>query len=225
MDTQEDTQKRQPIFNAISPIIFCVIGLIAITSIIGFWFTWFQDYLQFIPSDFSLEQSYRLISYGFVHSDYMHLGFNALWLLIFASPIVQFFGGRSFLIIFACGLIVGSAIFLTATNPVIVIGASAGVSACIGAALRFMLRPAFDFYNRPLLYKLTDGRFLFPSVAFCLIDIGQAFFMSTIGHNIAWQSHLIGFVVGAFLMEFNFINHHALKRNKLTQSEETYLGD
>ena len=63
-------------------------------------------------------------------------------------------------------------------------------------------------------------------VLFCVIDIGQALFMNhMMGHAIAWQSHLIGFITGALLMEFPFINNYALRRNKATTSEETYLGD
>jgi membrane associated rhomboid family serine protease len=223
------TVKRQPIFNKISQIILIMIGIISFISLLGiifpFMFSVFQYYMALTPSELSLSNSYRLISYGFLHHDYGHLGMNMVWLLIFASPIERFFGIKSVLIIFTAGLIVGGLIFLTYDNNAIVIGASSGVSACAGAALRFMLKPASDFYGRPLLYKLTDGRFLLPSVLFFIVDIIQAFAMSHIGANIAWQSHIIGYIVGAILMEFRFINHNAIKRSALTSTEETYLGD
>jgi membrane associated rhomboid family serine protease len=150
---------------------------------------------------------------------------NMLWLLIFASPIQRFFGTLSFFIIFIAGIITGGLIFLTYDNHGVVMGASSGVSACAGASLRFMLRPALDFYGRPQIYKLTDGRFLMPSILFFCVDIIHAFFMTNVGQHIAWQSHIIGFITGALLLELSFINKGALKRPKLTSSEETYLGD
>jgi membrane associated rhomboid family serine protease len=222
-------QKRQPIFNAVSPIILLLIIIISFVSLSGLLFPFMSHILMvygaLIPSDFSFSQSYRLISYGFLHHDYAHLGMNMLWLLIFASPIQRFFGTTSVVIIFTIGLIAGGLIFLTYHNQSIVIGASAGVSACAGAALRFMLKPASDFYGRPQIYKLTDGRFLLPSMLFFITDIGNALFMSYTGQNIAWQSHIVGYIIGAVLMEFQYINHGAMKRPKLTPSEETYLGN
>lgn len=222
-------KKQQPIFNAVSPIILLFISMICFISLSGLFFPFifkvFKFYGALIPSNFTISQSYRLITYGFLHIDYAHLGMNMLWLLIFASPIQRFFGTQSVLIIFTTGLIAGGVIFLTYDNQAIIMGASAGVSACGGAALRFMLKPASDFNGNPQLYKLTDGRFLLPSVVFFITDIGNALFMSHAGHTIAWQSHIIGYAVGAILMEFRFINHGAIHRNKLTSSEETYLGD
>jgi membrane associated rhomboid family serine protease len=82
-----------------------------------------------------------------------------------------------------------------------------------------------DFYGRPQIYKLTDGRFLLPSVMFFLADIINAFLMTNAGHHIAWQSHIVGYIIGALLMEFKFINHGAIKRSKLMPIEEPYLGD
>jgi membrane associated rhomboid family serine protease len=222
-------QKQQPIFNAVSPIILLLISMICFVSLSGLFFPFMFKVLKFygalIPSEFTISESYRLITYGFLHVDYAHLGMNMLWLLIFASPIQRFFGTQSVFIIFTMGVIAGGLIFLTYDNQAIIMGASAGVSACGGAALRFMLKPASDFYGNPQIYKLTDGRFLLPSVLFFITDIGNALFMSHAGHTIAWQSHIIGYIVGAILMEFRFINHGAIHRNKLTSSEETYLGD
>ena len=221
---------RQSIFQPVSPIILMIIAFIIFISVMGiafpFMFKVFKFYGALYPDSFVLSESYRLVTYGFLHKDYAHLGMNMLWLLIFASPIQRFFGTRSFLIIFISGLIVGGGIFFTYDNhQSVILGASAGVSACAGASLRFMLKPAMDFYGRPQIYKLTDGRFLLPSILFFITDIINAFFMSHAGQNIAWQSHIIGYITGAFLMELNAINHRAIKRNKLTPSEEKYFGD
>lgn len=222
-------QEQEPIFNAFSLIIFGVIACISLVSIASFlipqFFLFVYEYCVLRPQELSLTNSYTLISYGFLHSDFNHLGMNMLWLLIFGTPIVRFFGTRSFMIIFLMGLITGGAVFLTYPNNSEVIGASAGVSACAGAALRFMLKPAFDFNNRPQLYKLSDGRFLLPSVIFFVIDIISALFMNSNDQSIAWQSHIIGYMTGAILMEFYGINHGALKRNKLTPTESEYMGD
>jgi|GEM_PF-6189961 len=220
-----DSNTRQPILKKISPFIIFIVAMISLVSIVGIVLEpVIIDYLLFSSGITSYAQAYRLVTYGFIHADFMHLGFNMVWLLIFGSPIVQYYGKYSFLYIFIFGIIAGAIIFLPADNYSL-IGASAGVSACIGASLRFILKPAFDFNNNPLIYRLTDGRFLLPSFIFCMADITQALFLSTVAEQISWQSHFIGFVTGALLMEFNFINHYALKRNKLTPSEETYLGD
>ena len=221
--------EQQPIFNHVSSIILSIIAIISFISVLGFiypfLFNLLKLHLALIPHELTFSNSYHLITYVLLHSDYSHLGMNMLWLLIFASPIERFFGVRTFIIIFAFGSIVGGLIFLTYYNQSVVIGASAGVSACTGAALRFMLRPASDFHGRPQLYKLTDGRFLMPSFLFFLSDIIYAFIFSTDEYNIAWQSHIIAYVTGAILMEFRFINYGAMQRAKLTSIEETYLGD
>ena len=110
-------QERQSIFNQIPPIIMVFIILIGFVSIMGIAFPFmlkvFKFYGALYPDKLLLSESYRLITYGFLHSDYGHLGMNMLWLLIFASPIQKFFGTQSFLIIFTIGLITGGLIFLT----------------------------------------------------------------------------------------------------------------
>jgi membrane associated rhomboid family serine protease len=220
---------NQSVFNNISTLIIIIIGGISFVSMAGILFPFInivlKNSLALYPEKITLSDSYRLITYAFLHHDYAHLGMNMVWLLIFASPIHRFFGTRSFLIIFIMGIITGGLIFLTDDTRIIAMGASAGVSACAGASLRFMLKPAMDFYGRPQIYRLTDGRFLMPSVLFFAVDIIHAFFMTHAGQNIAWQSHIIGFITGAFLLEINFINKNAMKRHKLTPHENTYLGD
>ena len=82
----------------------------------------------------------------------MHLGFNAVWLLAFASPVARRFGARRFLLFFAVTIAAGALAYLLAHAGALapMIGASAGISGMMGAAARFAFEPggSLDMWRR-----------------------------------------------------------------------------
>lgn len=159
------------------------------------------------------------LTYSFLHGSWMHLWVNVLWMVVFASPLVQRLGAaRTLMIAFASSL--GGAALHYAVYPepgVPVIGASAVVSGYMGAAARFAFQPPVNRSSRALLNvegpalslaeSLSNYRFLvFFAVWFA---INLIFGLGSIGFGnqmvqIAWQAHIGGFVAG--LLMFSLVD-------------------
>ena len=116
---------------------------------------------------------WTFFTYALLHADWMHLGFNAVWLLAFASPVARRFGTRRFLLFFAATIAAGALAYLLAHAGALapMIGASAGISGMMGAAARFAFEPggSLDMWRRdrdnadrvpaaPLLVALRNPR-------------------------------------------------------------------
>ena len=194
---------KQPLFHNIPLIVIIMISTMAILYFSEQYFLENNLLLQHMSLSNKAhisEEAYRFLSYGFLHSDFAHLLFNIIWFIIFAVPIARYYGTLRFLFIFLGGIIIGGlshSAFITEYN-VTLIGASAGVTALCGAALRFIMKIEFDFRNKPILLHIYDSRFLIILALFSIMDIGQALFQNNMmGNNIAWYAHLSGLFFGA----------------------------
>jgi membrane associated rhomboid family serine protease len=160
---------------------------------------------------------WSFVSYAAIHADLTHLGFNAIWLLAFGSPVARRFGAARFLIFFAATSAAGALAHLL-TNPGSLhpmIGASAAISGTMGAATRFAFEPGgpLDMWRRertdvdripaaPLLVALRNPRVLtFLAVWF---GLNLLFGLSSLplfddNQAVAWQAHVGGFLAGLLL--------------------------
>lgn len=87
-------------------------------------------------------QPWTVLTYAALHGSWTHVGLNALWLLAFGAPVARRIGPPRFLLLLAGGAVAGAAAHF-AVDPLSLqplIGASAAVSACMGAALRFVFQ-------------------------------------------------------------------------------------
>lgn len=156
-----------------------------------------------------------LITYAFLHGDWTHLGFNALWLAAFGSAVARRFGAARFLGLCAATAVGGALAHLAAhrfdLQPMI--GASAAVSGTMAAAARFAFAhrgalgpgggwPGEERHNAPAL-RLSElprqrSAMMFLGVWFASNLIfgltGQAMGLSDA--PIAWEAHVGGFLVG-----------------------------
>lgn len=158
-----------------------------------------------------------LASYGLLHGDWLHFGINSLWLVTFGAPVVRRLGTRRFLTLLVVGTVAGAGAHLLvhwgSTTPLI--GASAGVSAIMGGAARFVFDPrdrgmfrALQNPDNAILRPVQPLRELWsnPTVLmFCgmLIVSNLAFGAVSVpglaeGSSIAWQAHIGGFAAGFF---------------------------
>jgi membrane associated rhomboid family serine protease len=154
------------------------------------------------------------LSYAFLHGDWTHLIFNGVWLAAFGSPVARRFGDARFLLLGAVGAAVGAffflALHLAELSPMI--GASAAVSAYMGAAARFVFQPGaffrgrFDVAGEPPLASLPEmlaNRQTLAFVGFWFVSNllvglgGQGFGLSS--GPIAWEAHIGGFLAGLLL--------------------------
>jgi rhomboid protease GluP len=123
---------------------------------------------------------WRLVTYGFLHFDFIHLTMNMLCLVLWGGHLEKRIGSLYFLIVYFSAMILGAIIGdLTFAGPYLTVGASGATSGILGALL-------------------------------CLWILGKAgldanFFAINIGLNVAfaitnpkvnWRIHLGGFVVG-----------------------------
>jgi membrane associated rhomboid family serine protease len=161
------------------------------------------------------------ITYAFLHANWVHVGFNCLWLVAFGAAVARRFGSWRFLL-FCLGSALAGALahFVTHMDDLQpVIGASAIVSGTMAAALRFVFQPGAPLgeslgfgdprqeqssYRRPALplFAVFTNRsaMIFLIVWFVAnfifgIAAGPA---GLVDGTIAWQAHIGGFLLGLF---------------------------
>ncbi|MFD2142184.1 rhomboid family intramembrane serine protease [Ancylobacter oerskovii] len=230
--TRHADPRHQPIFNVPAVIVVLVALLVAIQlvrQLVGEELdVEILALFAFIPARFdatvfadgvlpggSGADVWTFVTYAFLHADFMHVGINALWLLAFGSPVARRFGAGRFLVFFLFTAAAGAGLHLLthAGEPIPMIGASAAVSGCMAAALRFMF--ATDGYAAwradtaqhaahmpapPLGRVLRDRRVIsFVAVWFAInIAFGLGAPSGIASGSVAWEAHIGGFLAGLF---------------------------
>ena len=201
-----------PVFNAPWVVIATIAVLVAIHLALELagedWQVWALYAFSFIPSRFQpnaiamLEgsQYWSLVTYAFLHADWMHVGFNCLWLLIFGTPVARVLGVLRYSIIFIVAAIGGALVMLAVHwgEFVITVGASASVSGLLAAAIPIMYG---NRWRGPLTIPelLRNGRalgFMAVWLTVTLLPSVQSIPGFGDGQRIAWEAHLGGFVTG-----------------------------
>lgn len=153
------------------------------------------------------------LTHAFVHGGWLHLSFNAIWLVIFGSLVARRIGALRFLAFFAFTAVAGGAAFLLTGPPplAIVVGASGAVSGLMGAAMRLLVSAIDDPTGMrqlrqapwlvrlmPLSEALRDRRLLFATAIWLLINLLTALGLGGDASpgGIAWQAHVGGYFAG-----------------------------
>jgi membrane associated rhomboid family serine protease len=143
----------------------------------------------------------NLLTYGFLHYDWLHVLFNVALLLAAAGPVMRNCGVVRLWLMFALCVIAGGIVHVLAYwgQPASVIGASAGAGGVIAAALRYRTR---KLSLGEIVAPITRG----PVAAFTLFWLGLngAFFLwDRLGGGaiagMATAAHIGGFLAGLFL--------------------------
>jgi membrane associated rhomboid family serine protease len=228
-------RSREPIFNVPTAVVVLLAVLVVVHAVRELVLSGATDRMllltfAFIPARYEPSvllggllpggfgaQIWTFFTYALIHSDLTHLGFNALWLLAFGSPVARRFGAARFTAFFMATVAAGALAHL-ALYPgerVIMVGASAGISGMMGAATRFAFQPggSLDFWRSrdgdpdripaaPLLVALRNPQVIvFVAVWFginLLFGLGS---LSIVGfdQNVAWEAHIGGFLAGLLL--------------------------
>jgi membrane associated rhomboid family serine protease len=161
---------------------------------------------------------WTFFTYALIHGDWMHLGFNAIWLVAFGTPLARRFGTLRFLA-FAVVTAAGGAVAHLVTHfgeMAPMVGASATISGAMAAAMRFAFQQggplrlhgdadAYRVPALPLAEALRDPRILaFIAVWFginLLFGLGSVSITGE-AQPIAWEAHVGGFVAGLALFGF-----------------------
>jgi membrane associated rhomboid family serine protease len=143
-----------------------------------------------------------LVTYAFLHGDFVHLIFNTVWFLVFATMVARRIGSARFLMLSLIATLGAAVVHLIFHwgSPVPVVGASGAVSGLMGAAFRFILidpntsptwpRERLPLFSRPVL--LVSAVWIVINVLFGITGFAPGGF----GRSIAWEAHLGGFFAG-----------------------------
>jgi membrane associated rhomboid family serine protease len=139
-----------------------------------------------------------IITYMFMHATPSHILFNMLFLWIFGNNIEDSMSRRGFIVFYLLTGII-SAMAFVALNPgskVFLVGASGAISGVLGAYL-FL----FPFAKVHVLVFIIPIRM--PAIIFLVIWFAMQLsgYMGNEG-NVAWISHISGFISGALLHRF-----------------------
>jgi membrane associated rhomboid family serine protease len=178
-----------------------------------------EQVARFFLGDGSL-QPWTVLTYALLHGSWSHVGLNCVWLLAFGAPVARRFGSLRFLVFFGAAAVAGVAahyvVYPDDLQPLV--GASASVSGCMAAALRFMFhterpdpsRAPVPLHSRPAVSipaMFRDRR----AVSFLLVwfitnlATGVGAVASGLSEApIAWQAHIGGFLFG--LLSFSWFD-------------------
>ncbi|SCW39798.1 Membrane associated serine protease, rhomboid family [Ancylobacter rudongensis] len=222
--------RREPILN-VPPVITVLAAVMLLIQLIRDWVDLetgveILALFAFIPARFDpsvlaegvlpggmAADIWTFVTYAFLHGGWAHVGLNLLWMLAFGTPVARRFGVLRFLLFFAVTAAAGAALHLVTHEGELVpmIGASAAVSGCMAAALRFMFaqegrgawRPglmenAVHVPAPPLMEVLRDRRVIgFVAVWFVInLAFGLGEPAGIVDGSIAWQAHMGGFLAG-----------------------------
>lgn len=154
-------------------------------------------------------------TYAMLHADWLHLGFNSVWLAAFGTPVARRYGFWSMLILFFVSSAAGAALFAAFPSAGILIGASGGVAGLTGAACRFIFQPLIVHRDPQTGVQHVLGRqlatfgdlvrdrragvfILVWVVGNAVIPLLPDLFGGT--GTISWQAHLGGFLAGLLLV-------------------------
>jgi membrane associated rhomboid family serine protease len=151
------------------------------------------------------EQILPVVTYTFLHADFMHLGINSLWLLAFGPAVARRIGAWRFLLFFfLCA--VGAAAIHIAVNwgaLIPVVGASGAVAGLMAAGIRILYGARRDFTRAAPLAPVFGRPVLVFTAIWAVINVvvGLTGLGLTNGIDlIAWEAHLGGYFTGLFLI-------------------------
>ena len=139
----------------------------------------------------------------FLHSGFLHLAGNMLYLWIFGGNIEDVLGKFRYILFYlVCGTIAALGFVATDFNSVIpMVGASGAVSGILGAYL--VLFP-FAKIKTLIFIVIFVTIIRIPAMFFLglwiLIQVGSAMAQPTGGPGVAWFAHIGGFLAGMFLI-------------------------
>ena len=169
--------------------------------------------LAFIPVRFSHPELMQIdlvativspAGYALLHGSWSHLLINMAMLFAFGTPLVRLMGTPFFLTVYIFGSLAGAAsvCLLAPESETIVIGASAGVSAVLGA----LVGTALSGYEIPSHPQSTLFHTRKKTLTFLLVWVvinvlfgvlpGEYF---GVEGRIAWEAHLGGLIIGILL--------------------------
>ncbi len=146
------------------------------------------------------EGLYTLYTHMYIHADFFHVVFNMLILYLMGMPFEQRVGWKWMAIIYwSTGILGGGVVngFVTLSEPVVGIGASAAISGIIGAFA--MMYPRDRIPMVIIFIILPRVQVAFGALVFILFQTFMAIVQSSLPYglgNVGYTAHLAGVMVG-----------------------------
>ncbi|WP_347174448.1 rhomboid family intramembrane serine protease [Polaribacter uvawellassae] len=179
-----------------------VLGIIIVNVLIsmkGFNEYAFLDKYKFQVGKILGGEKIRMFTSGFLHVDWMHLGFNMYALYLFGGIVAGIMGNISFLIIYFGSLLAGNmySIYYHKNEPYYsAVGASGAVSGILYAAI--LLYPDMTLMLFPLPIPIPAYVF---GVGYLLYSIyGMKKQLGNVGHSAHLGGTIGGFVIALVMM-------------------------
>ncbi len=172
--------------------------------------------LLFVPT--ILSPPWTFVTYQFIHAGLAHLLFNVLALIFIAPVFEDRIGSLRFGVIYFVGGVLGGAGFLllNLSQSVLLVGASASISAVFGAYGRLYPRDRFTLFLP--LPGMPSFRVIDMVIGFLILETLLSVLGGFLGplSTIAWQAHVIGmasgFAAAPLVMRIPSKRHRPLKR-------------
>lgn len=202
---------RQPKY---FPLLSCLIGLLLLVAMV--WSSWLENnqdlYAQwaiktrgyFHTLADSPIQSVRLITALFIHGNWSHWLVNCSVFVLLSFSIERVLGWKKLALVYFGSGVLGQiiAIMTMQESNTFLLGASGAVSGLIGSWLVL-------FPNRNIRFIIPIGLYIqktsLPLTAVVAVWLGIQVllqFMPVPTFNVAWLSHIVGFVAGFLLTRF-----------------------
>jgi membrane associated rhomboid family serine protease len=226
------TPARQPVFLLPWPVTALCGLLLAIEAASDFvlndagrseLLTWFAfiPYRLVDPTHYVggwLPLIWTSVTHAFLHAGWEHVGLNVVWLAIFATPVTQRYGAVRMYILFLVGAVIGAWAFAAISHGVdeYLVGASGGIAALTGAAVRFIFQPPVVAVDPDTGERRLVGRHLATLRELAANPTARFFsltwlvlngivpilpmFMGSDAVQVAWQAHIGGFLAGVLLV-------------------------
>lgn len=154
MSIINNIQTRYKNATIVEKLIYINITVFALTLLTTVFSNLFESPVNIIIQWFSLNSEFNffitkpwtIISYGFLHADFIHILFNLIVLYYFGNLFIQYFTQKQLLTFYLLGTFFGGLVFLLsysyfplfANQQVPLVGASAGISAIIVGIATYM---------------------------------------------------------------------------------------
>lgn len=220
--------RREPVFNLPRGILVSIVLLAAIYAVQSLLLSPAMTELFLVSFGFSplryvfplseqgFEWLWTPVSYSLLHGSIEHLAFNSLWLAAFGTPVYRRIGPSRYVVFWGLSAIAGAALHAVVNwgAPSLMIGASAVVSALMGAACRFAfspaariarVHPAFPVPRLGILQALGERTVLVFTAAWLFGNVAIAVGLPLFGEMsaaIAWDAHIGGFLFGFLFFAF-----------------------
>lgn len=194
------------IYKIMSQIIIILIVANVLVSLKGFSDAAFFDRYKFQVQRILGGEKIRMLTSGFLHVDWLHLGFNMYALYLFGKVVDSSFGTLNFVLIYFASLIAGSMYSLYQHKRVpyySAVGASGAVSGVIFSSI--MLYPSMELIMLPIPIPIPGYVF---GIGYLLYSIyGMKNQVGNIGHSAHLGGAIGGYLITLVLRPSVITNH------------------